>query len=109
MGGLLGLITGSSGAKKGAKIQAAATLKAANDTAGNDRLIAQAAQQSRETMLAQDNASRSAAELLNKPMGMADVQLASSDSAAEIDPDTGRRRTRRSTYTSKSPTSGVRI
>jgi hypothetical protein len=98
-----------SGGKKAAKRQAAATLKAAEMQAANDRLVAQAAQQSLETTLAQKNAADKAAELLSKPQEQIDVQLAPDAPAAEIDVSTGRRRTTRSKFQSASTGSGIRI
>jgi hypothetical protein len=103
----MGFLTG--GAKKAAKIQAAATIQVATDTAANDRVIAQGAQQARETMIAQDTAAKQAAEVLSKPQGQVDVMLASDGAVAEIDPATGRRKTARSTYTAKSAKSGIVI
>lgn len=98
-----------SSGKKAARIQAKATLEAANMQAANDRLIAQAAQQSLETTLAQKNASDKAAELLSKPQEQIDVQLAPDAPAAEIDVTTGRRKTTRSRFQSAKSGSGIRI
>lgn len=98
------------GGKKQAKKAAAAALESANKQAANDRILAVGAQQSRETLIAQNAASQRASELLSKPQGKVDVQLAPDPAIAEIDPATGRRRTTRSTYLSKkAPGSGIRI
>lgn len=97
------------GGKKAAKIQAAATLEAANKQAANDALMSQAAQQGRETLVAQNAAAQKAAELLSKPQELVDVQLAP-DAPAEIDPGTGRRKTVRQTYNVNRPSgSGIKI
>jgi hypothetical protein len=104
----LGFIFGDG--KKAAKEQAQATLTAANMQANSDRLVAQAAQQSQETMLAQTKAAEAASELLSTPQDQVDVNLAPDSHVAEIDPTTGKRRTTRSTYTTKTPiTSGLNI
>jgi alanyl-tRNA synthetase len=97
------------GGKKAAQIGADATLKAANMQAGNDRLLAQAAQQALETTLAQKRASDKAAELLSKPQELIDVQLAPDAPAAEIDATTGRRKTTRSKFMSSTSGSGIHI
>jgi hypothetical protein len=93
MGGLFG------GGKKAARITAAATLKSAEMQAANDRLVAQASQNSMETMLAQSVASDKAAELLSVPQGQIDVQLGASTDAPTVDEATGKRRTVRQKYT----------
>lgn len=95
--------------KKSAKRQADATLKAAADQAAADRLAAQAMQQSRETQVAQIQASDQARDLLDVPMDVAEVDLAVQDEEA-VDPDTGRRRPVRATFMSNRPSgSGIRI
>lgn len=104
----MGFIFGSG--KKDARAQAAATEKAAASQSRSDRLVAQSVQQSRETMLAQNKASQYAAELLSKPQEQIDVQLAPDDPAAEIDENTGRRRTTRSSFMSAAQSSsGIKI
>lgn len=104
----MGFIFGSG--KKAAKEQAKATMTAANMQAKSDRLVAQAAQQSQETMLAQAKASEKAAETLSVPMEKVDVQLADYGDPAEIDPETGRRKTSRSPFmVTKTGSSGIRI
>lgn len=109
MGGLVKFVTGKSG-KKAAKRQAEATIKSANMQANSDRLNAQAAVQAQQTMLAQQRASTAAAELLSQPQEKIDVSLAPDSPPAEIDPDTGRRRTTRSSFTSKGRGgSGIRL
>jgi hypothetical protein len=109
MGGIVKMITGKSGTK-GAKRQAAATLKAAADEAKNDRLVAQGAQQTQEAMMAQRKAAQDASELLSAPQDQIDVQLAPDTPDAEIDRKTGRRRTPRSSFMSSGAAgSGIRI
>lgn len=102
----MGFLFGTSPA---ARKQAEATTAAAADTAKNDRLVAQAAEQSRETLTAQDTAARTASELLSKPQGMADVQVAPDGQTQGVDPATGRRRTTRQSYTAATPTSGIKV
>lgn len=103
----MGFMFGTSpAAKKAAK----ATALAAENTARNDRLMSQAAQQSRETINAQDVASRAAAELLGKPQGTVDIQVAPDGQQAGVDPATGRKRTTRSTFSSSTASaSGIRL
>ena len=97
------------GTKKAAKIGAAATLKSAEDQAKANRLAAQAAQANTETIIAQTRASDAARELLDVPMEEAQVDIAVGD-APEIDPATGRRRTRRSAFMANvSSGSGIRL
>lgn len=104
----MGFIFGSG--TKAAKIQAQATMDSANMQANSDRLVAQAAQSSQETMLAQKRAADQAAELLSVPQEQVDVQLAGNSPAAQIDENTGRRKTARSPFMGAKPsTSGVRI
>ncbi len=97
------------GAKKAAKKQAAATLKAAEMEAQNNRDQAKAAQTAMETTLAQKQAADKAAELLAKPMEQIDVALSPETEAVDIDPETGRRRTARSNYFAPTNGSGIRI
>lgn len=103
MGSILG------GGKKAAKKIAAATLASANMQAANDRLVAQASQNATETMLAQKVASDRAAELLSRPQDTVDVQLGTGTDAPAIDPETGRRRTTRSKFTPKRPSTGLSL
>lgn len=92
-----------------AKKQAAATLKAANDQAAADRLGAQASQQMRETSIAQIQASEQARDLLDRPMGQAEVDL-SAATVEDTDPATGRRRPARASFmTNRASGSGIRI
>ena len=107
MGGIIGMITGST-ARDAAQTQADATLKSANLQAAADRVTAQGAQEARETMIAQDLASKSASNLLSKPQDKLDVALAPDTPDATIDPNTGRRKTVRSSFmASPSSASGV--
>lgn len=95
MGGIFG-----GGAKKAAKKQAKAIKEAAELEAKQHREAARGAQMATETMLAQDRASKAAAELLKRPQEEVEVELASRGGDDEFDPVTGKRRTTRSTYTS---------
>lgn len=105
MGGLFG----GGKAKKAAKIQADATLKAAEDEAAANRVAAQAAQANKETLIAQTAAAEAAREKLARPMEQVDVTLATPDDA-EIDPVTKRRRpTRASFMSAPSSSSGLNI
>jgi len=106
----MGFLFGIGSANKAAKQQAQATLTAANMQANNDRLVAQAAVQSQQTMIAQKQASDKAAALLSVPQGQVDVQLANDANSPTIDPTTGKRRTSRTPFLSSAPaSSGVRI
>jgi hypothetical protein len=99
-----------SSGKKAARIQAKATTDSANMQAASDRVVAQGAQQSLETQLAQKLASDKAAETLSKPQGQIDVQLAPDANVAEVDPVTRRRKTTRSRFfRNNSPSSGISI
>lgn len=91
MGGLFG----GSGKKqaKAIKDSSEAEAKAAREAA-------RGAQLSQETMLAQDRASRAAADLLKKPQGQIEVQLDTDSGGDTFDPATGKRRTTRSGYSS---------
>jgi len=82
------------GGKRNARIQAAATLKAANDQAAADRLAAQQAQMGIESAIAQSRAAEAASEKLNIPMDQVEVDLAPQDEGV-IDSATGRRRPQR--------------
>ena len=98
------------GGMKAAKLQAKATADSAALTANSDRVVAQGAQQAMETQLAQKIATDKAAEVLGKPQGQIDVQLAPEAAVAEIDQATGRLKTTRSTFTGKRAAgSGIRI
>lgn len=95
--------------KKLAKQMAASAKETATTQAANDRIMAQAAQQTRETAIAQDKASQAAAALLNQPVEAVDVQVGEDVPQAEIDPNTGRRRTTRSSFQMARKTSGLNI
>lgn len=103
----MGFIFGSG--KKAAKIQANATLEAAELTAASDRLAVQASQQALETGIAQKAAADRAAEILRQPQEQIDVQLAPAVEEATIDESTGRRKTRRSTFQRSTKSSGIQI
>lgn len=106
---MCGSIFGRSSAKKAAKAQAEATLKAASDQAAADRLAAKAAQAGVETQIAQRQAIEMAREGLDRPLEQAEVDLASGDEA-EIDPATGRRRPARAAFMSeRAAGSGIKI
>lgn len=95
--------------KKSAKATAAATLKAASDQAAADRLSAQALQASRETTIAQIQASDQAKALLDVPMEQVQVDLAVGPQG-EADPITGRRRPTRAGFMSNiGAGSGIKI
>lgn len=104
MGNLISGLFGGGGKKQAKAIRDSAEMQAKND-----RLAAQAAQQGLESTVAQDKAARIAAETLSRPAEKIDVQLAPSVPEAEIDPTTGRRRTVRSSFTSKTASSGIKI
>lgn len=91
-----------------AKRQAAAMEAQAKQQAVNDQYAAQASAQARENALKMDQASKAAAELLAQPVEKAEVSLSEDVPAAEIDPDTGRRRTTRSSF-QVNRTSGINI
>jgi hypothetical protein len=97
------------GGKKAARIEAEATMAAANMQASSDRQMVQATQNTTETMLAQQVASQKAAELLDRPQQQVEVKLGSSTEAATIDPTTNRRSTTRSRYTRAASKSGLSI
>lgn len=87
------------GAKKAAKLQSAATNRAADMQAKADREAAQAAQYSLETATAQDKASREAAALLSTPLDQVDVALGSNlNDGMSVDQATGKRRTVRQQF-----------
>lgn len=81
----------------GGKKQAKAIKKASQLEAAAAREAARGAQLTQETMLAQDRASRAAADLLSRPQGEVEVDLLSRGDD-EIDPATGRRRNTRQSY-----------
>lgn len=106
MGKVFGKLTG---ATQAAKRQANATREATAKAVQSDLIAAQAAQASRETAIAQQAASSAAAELLSQPVDQVDVNLAPQLNA-EIDATTGRRRTARSAFMSRSSSgSGISI
>lgn len=98
------------GAKKASKRIAKATMEAANLQAQSDRWNAQAAQYAQETAVARDRAATQAAELLTKPPEQVDVQLGP-DASAELDPQTGKRKTARAKFNMRpmKSLSGVQI
>lgn len=83
---------------KGARRNAKATEAMAKSQAQQDVFSAQAAAQAKTSALQMDQAARAAAELLAAPVAKADVRLSEDAPAAEIDPNTGRRRTTRSSF-----------
>lgn len=103
----MGFIFGSG--KKAAKIQAAATLQSAEQQAQSDRWAAKAAQQTQETLLAQNKMAQYATEILSKKTGTLDVQLAPEAPATETDPKTGRRRNPRNRFGFVSGQSGISL
>lgn len=105
----MGFLLGTGSAKKAAKEQAAATLASANMQANSDRMAAQAAVSAQSNMLAQQRAAQAAAELLSTPQEKVDVQLATDPTPAEIDPDTGRRKSTRSPFQAKAGSAGINI
>lgn len=96
----MGFIFGSG--KKAAKIQAEATLQSANMQAASDREVARAAVNGMQTQIAQKQASDKAAELLTRPQEAPNVILAAARQKGEVDPVTGRRRSVRSKFFSRS-------
>ena len=93
---------------KTAKRQARAMEAQAKDQATNDAYSAQAAAQAKSSSLQLDQAARQAAEMLATPVERAEVQLSEDVPAAEIDPNTGRRRTTRSSFQMQR-TSGINL
>ena len=93
---------------KVAKRQARAMEAQANSAASNDAYSAQAATQAKESALRMDQAAKAAAELLAAPVERAEVALSEDTPVAEIDPNTGRRRTTRSSF-QMNRTSGINI
>lgn len=99
--GLLGKITG---ANKMAK----ATRKVAEQEAYNEKLMAQAAQQSREQTIAQQKAAEDAAAVLARPVEDVSVQVGEV-ATNEVDANTGRRRTPRQSFQIERNQSGLRL
>jgi len=93
---------------KVAKRQARAAEAAATSAATNDLYASQAAGQAKTAALQMDQAAKAAAELLAAPVEKAEVSLSEDTPAAEIDPNTGRRRTTRSSF-QMNRTSGINI
>jgi len=93
---------------KAAKRQAKAMEAQAKQQAVNDQYAIQASTQARESSLRMEQASKAAAELLAQPVDKAEVSLAEETPAAEIDPNTGRRRTTRSSF-QINRTSGINL
>lgn len=106
VGKLVGIDT--DGAKKAAKIQAAATKQAADRVSADSLAQAQAAQQQIEATAAQNSARAQANDLLNRPLESAEVDLAD-DAGSDEDDLLGRRRggTRNSYRNSGSATAGL--
>lgn len=93
---------------KTAKRQAAAMEAQARDQARNDAFSAQAAAQAKTSAIAMDLAAKQAAEMLATPVEKAEVSLSEDTPVAEIDPQTGRRRTTRSSF-QMNRTSGINL
>lgn len=93
---------------KTAKRQARAMEKQAAQQAVNDQYAAQAAAQAKVNTIAMEQAATAAAELLARPVDQAQVSLAEEVPAAEIDPETNRRRTTRSSFQANR-TSGINL
>lgn len=87
------------------KAQAAAIKDSSELEAKQARENARSAQIATETLIAQDRAGKAAAAILTKPQGEVNVELASTDNGDTFDAATGKRRTRRSTYSAATPTS----
>jgi len=83
---------------KQAKRQAKAMEAQAKQQAVNDQYEVQASSQARENAINMEQAAKAAADLLAQPVDKAEVSLAEDTPAAEIDPNTGRRRTTRSSF-----------
>lgn len=99
MGGLFG---------GGGKKQAKAIRESAEAEAKAAREAARGAVMNTETLLAQDKAARQAEELLSRPQGQVEVDLESVDASDTFDPATGKRKTKRASYSTASPT-GIQI
>lgn len=96
------------GVGKAAKKQAKATMDSANMQASSDREVARGNVLSMQATLAQSKAADLAAELLGKPQENAQVILSPEEDAPTIDPETGRRVSRRAQFFNTS-TSGINI
>lgn len=83
---------------KTAKKQARIMEQQAKAQAANDAFAAQAAAASRENAIRLEQASKAAADLLAAPVERAEVSLSEETPVAEIDPNTRRRRTARSSF-----------
>lgn len=90
----------SDAVKDAANQQAEATTKAANEQAVAVREQSNMAQRQQETLLAQQQASNQAAELLNKPVEGVDVDISGDD--GEVDEATGKRLKPRDKYSAAS-------
>lgn len=93
---------------KTARRQAAAAEAQAKSQANNDLYSAQAAAQAKASAIQMDQAAKAAAELLAQPVEKAEVALSEDTPVAEIDPQTGRRRTTRSSF-QINRTSGINL
>lgn len=100
----MGFLLGGGSGKK----QAAATMKSAEMQAASDREATRGNALTMQTQIAQSRASDQAAELLNKPQKGATVILSPEEDTPEIDPETGRRKTARSSFFS-TPSTGINI
>lgn len=102
MGGLFG----GSGKKQAKAIKESAALEAASA-----REAARGSVMAQQTLLAQDRAARQAEELLSKPQGQVEVDLVSADKDGEntFDPATGKRKTKRQSYSSAAAATGIQI
>lgn len=98
MGGLFG---------GGGKKQAKAIKEASKLEAAAAREAARGSVMAQQTLLAQDKAARQAEELLSRPQGQVEVDLVSADNDGEntFDPATGRRKTKRASYSAARATS----
>lgn len=89
----MGSIFGGGGKKQAKAIKESSLLEAAQA-----REAARGSVMAQQTMLAQDMAARKAEELLSKPQGEVEVDLQSVDSGDTFDPATGKRKTKRASY-----------
>lgn len=95
---------------KTAKRQARAMEAQAKQQAINDQYAAEAAANAKTNAIAMEQAANKAAELLARPVDKAEVALAEDVPAAEIDPETRRRRTTRSSFQiNRAGTSGINL
>lgn len=97
--GLLNKIFGDGGAGQ--------AKKQAQEEARQARLSQQAAQQARESQINQQRASDAAKALLERPIDKPEVQVG--EQVAVTDPETGRKRTPRSSFQINAPSSGLSI